>query len=580
MARARAGHVAVPLLDGTVLMVGGADFPVTCQPGGTMVSPRADHVATMLGNGKVLLEGGRNPTTNTAELYDPSTGQFSALPNMATYHGNTRHDVLLPNGKVLIAGPATRAELFDPGANTFTEVGNMTAPRWAYGAALLQSGNVLIVGGDGNPPLASAELFDPATGTFTATGSMSIGRSTPFCVALADGRVLVGGGDNQNGIEASAEIYDPSTGDFTPTGNMTNPRNAAGAMLLLDGKVLVFGGSDSNGALLTAEIYDPVAGTFTPTTGAMTAAHGSQTTSVRLADGRVLIAAVYAQTLASIEIYDPATQTFAYVGNMATNRNQPTVTLLPNGKVLLTGGLGDANAPLQTAELFDPSVPYVQPAEELYDPSADTFADTGSMLQLRQKCAAVALADGTVLVIGGQSPGGPTANAEIYDPTAGTFTATGAMATPRQIQSVTNGRAPFTATLLPNGQVIVTGGTDITGYPVASAELYDPTSGTFSPAASMAVLRSNHTATPLSDGRLLIAGSVGTPDVRCEIYDPSTGSFTITGSMVQPRECHGANLLRDGTVLVEGGNTTSGILSPTDTAEIYDPTIGHWGAVP
>src|SRR5271167_528399 len=139
--------------------------------------------------------------------------------------------------------------------------------------------------------------------------------------------------------------------------------------------------------------------------------------------------------------------------------------------------------------------------------------------------AAVALHDGRILICGGTSNanvGGVLDSAEIFDPIAGTFTPTGSMTVARQ---------GHTATVLPHGEVLITGGTRNIGFraQLASAEIYDPNSGTFRAIGSMSTPREGHTATLLRDGRVLIAG--GSPNgirttASAEIFDPRTGTFT------------------------------------------------------
>ncbi len=156
-------------------------------------------------------------------------------------------------------------------------------------------------------------------------------------------------------------------------------------------------------------------------------------------------------------------------------------------------------------------------------------------------------------------------NAEIYDPASGTWSLTGS----------TTRRSRHTATLLPNGKVLVVGGIDNHGVTQASAALYDPATGLWKATGVLASARQSHTATLLADGNVLVAAGSASNNASlagAEVYDPSTGAWTATGSLTIPRTGHTATLLPNGTVLVAlgGGGDTS--------AEIYDPATGSWSA--
>ena len=251
---------------------------------------------------------------------------------------------------------------------------------------------------------------------------------------------------------------------------------------------------------------------------------------------------------------------------MTSPRYAHTATLLLDGRVLITGGDDMFRHPIASAEL--------------YDPKTGTFSPTGSMKAARSFHVATLLADGRVLVTGG-SPFGMHAaaghfltTAEVYDPKTGKFSPTGSMATER---------ASHTATMLADGRVLITGGaastaSDAGSLSQASAELYDPKTGTFSPTGSMSVARTFQEATLLADGRVLVTG--GSADgwgydghyyAEAEIYDPKTGTFTATGPMADTLVSHTATLLPDGRVLIAGGY--DGVTDLT-TAELYDPKTG------
>ena len=171
---------------------------------------------------------------------------------------------------------------------------------------------------------------------------------------------------------------------------------------------------------------------------------------------------------------------------------------------------------------------------------------------------------------------GQTPKAAAQSP--GTFTATGNMTTPRFFH---------TATLLADGRVLIAGGDSNVLKTQSSAELYDPRTGAFTATGNMTTPRSRHTATLLPDGRVLIAGGGRTPDRACsdalasaELYDPRTGTFSATGEMSTARSDPTATLLNNGKVLIVGGAYPShgdSPASPVD-AELYDPDTGTFTA--
>ncbi len=272
-------------------------------------------------------------------------------------------------------------------------------------------------------------------------------------------------------------------------------------------------------------------------------------TATRLADGRVLATGGYNR---SSELFAPASGTWSRTADALDSHRAATATLLPDGRVLIAG-LGGRGL-----------------SSELYDPTSGTWAPTGNLGTPRLYHTATPLPGGRVLVTGGadrEYGGAVLSSAEVYDAATGTWTPTGPMAVVRR---------DHTATLLSNGKVLVTGGTDASGARQSLAEVYDAATGTWSPAGGMAVARASHSATLLPGGEVLVVGggSGWEGGTSAELFNPATGSWAATGSMAQPRRYHSATHLPSGLVLLAGGyHDYTGILT---TAEVYDPSLGAW----
>lgn len=292
-----------------------------------------------------------------------------------------------------------------------------------------------------------------------------------------------------------------------------------------------------------AEGFYPVGGLYTSRTSAA---------SINLPD-RFLVASDN-----TIERYFPDGQWFGLVAYLPANHGSGlTATVLNDGRVLIVGG-NWWGTPVAKAEI--------------YDPSTGTVTSAGDLSLARTDHTATLLSDGRVLVAGGSSGGhysSALATAEIFDPATSQFSPTGEMTSTRQ---------GATATLLPDGKILVAGGYNTEGVAVSSVDVFDPSLDAFalSP-ASLGAARANHTATVLADGRVLLVGGHSAfpgPSLQsAEIYDSTTSSFDWAGDMTFPRGAHTATLLADGRVFVAGGFTAFPFTGEAlSSAEIWDPT--------
>jgi hypothetical protein len=331
-----------------------------------------------------------------------------------------------------------------------------------------------------------------------------------------------------------------------------NPRALTGRFLCLAGMLTAFAAFGApTGRLQSQE----ASGSWTATGSLHTAR--LEHTATLLPNGMVLVAGGLdsrGNLLASAELYDPESGSWTATGSLNVARVDQTATLLPNGMTLVAGGV-DSSGNSASAEL--------------YDPTSGNWTATGSLNIARSGHTATLLPNGMVLVAGGVGNDFTlSASAELYDPASGTWTATGSLHT---------GRDRHTATLLPNGMVLVAAGLDGDFNISTSAELYDPASGTWTVTGNLNTARRSHTATLLPDGMVLVAGGFDidfNPTRSVELYDPANGSWTVTSSLNNGRYFHTATLLPDGMVLVAGGFDDD--FNSSSKAELYDPASGSW----
>jgi N-acetylneuraminic acid mutarotase len=490
----------------------------------------------------VLVAGGYNATSMdlaSSEIFTPATNSWAATAGAMTKTRNSHSATLLADGTVLVAGgynfsTSAGSEIYHPATRTWTATtGNPVEFRFEHAATLLGDGTVLVSGGGGYngdgrfgadyPGLARGEIYTPATGTWTAAGTMAAARLQHTATLLNDGKVLVVGGMSydQYGAITDSELYDPLTHAWTATtGHLATARLGHTATWLVADQVLVVGGQLGGGALTTSqtssEIYHPDTRTWSATTGSLATGRFAHT-ATRLADGTVLVAGGILKPgnvpITSSEIYHPDTKTWTTTtGSMVTGRYQHTAVRLPDGKVLVAGGI-------QFSGLA---------SSEIYNPATQTWtATTGAMATARFDHTATLLNDGTVLVAGGASVGSQAlATCEIYNPTTQTWTAT--------TGSLGTGRYRHTETMLVDGRVLVTGGQDISDNLLASCEIYTPATGTWSTTAALNLARVFHTATRLTNDQVLVAAGLrgsGEADATHEFFD-ATATLAVPATTV------------------------------------------------
>jgi hypothetical protein len=340
---------------------------------------------------------------------------------------------------------ASRGVSVDKSTGRITATGNMTARRFGHTATLLQNGKVLITGGMSCQGVyqAATEIYDPASARFTAAAALPSARIWgTTATLLPDGKVLLVGGSNGSSCNQTADLYDPSTNTFRGAVNMTTSRCSPAAVLLRTGEVLIVGGDQSpdSKTLATAELYHPSASTFTAT-GSMHTPR-DYFAAVLLKDGKVLVLGGSSNGQRaggtveekSAEIYDPSAGHFSQVGNMNSPRNKLGAALLPDGRVLVVGGQGGGpfGARLATTEIFNPSISSFSPGP------------TMSSQRFKNRDGVVPLKNGQILLTSGAD------QPELYDPASNSFLPTAGEKLDSFYLS--------TATLLPNGQVLIAGG--------------------------------------------------------------------------------------------------------------------------
>lgn len=416
-------------VDGSTTDVTSMATWATAAPGTVGVGANTGLVSGVSASSGVVVTATLNGLSATSNVI---VSQISGQTSSTLFSARFDHIAApLASGQAIVAGgyglPINTAigsvEIYghSSGTGNWTETTPLITPRGDHTSVVLPDGRVLITGGadvNGNN-LASSEFFDPTKLTWASACDLNVARYYNTITLLANGSVLVAGGGAITGTTATVELYNPTLPatvgcTWTQVASMSQPRNTATATLLQNGKVLVAGGFNVDiNAILT--------------------------------------------TFSSAEIYDQVTNSWSPTGSLAAARTGHTATLLPSGKVLVTGG-DAAGIPMNSSEL--------------YDPSTGQWTPTGNLSTARTGHTATLLPNGTVWVMGGSVDGAGTitASSELYNPGTGQWS-------PVTINALTTARTTFTATLLPadpshpNGSVLAAGGL-VSGFGTNSSEIY------------------------------------------------------------------------------------------------------------
>lgn len=358
---------------------------------GNLNTARADAVAVRLSSGNVLVAGGDGaggaPLSST-EIYDPTTGVWTTAAPMPVAVGQAA-GVLLPDGDVLVVGGLTSssgtpsvtgaAELYDPTTGQWSSTAPLASSAASYGASavvLPASGDVLYVGGTDGTGSSQAtvdlsQLYNPATGAWTATvGQLPTGVANAAAAVLGNGNILLGGGSTQSAgstarVSALSEIYQPTTGTWLTAPAMPVGVAYSVATVLGDGDVLVAGGESSpdGGATAASQLYDPSSGTWS-TAGALPFSSFAATASLT-SSGDVLYAGGLTDgsndATADAALFDPTSGQWTSTASLPAAAGGATATVLGDGAVLVAGGEAGSSV-TSASSLYTVQAPMAPPA--------------------------------------------------------------------------------------------------------------------------------------------------------------------------------------------------------------------------
>ena len=524
-----------------------------------------------------------------------SDGTVQNLTQSATWSSSAPGVAAITAGGLATAVTAGTSSL-SATMTSITSSATLTVTSAALVSIAVTPGNASIAAGNTQQFAATGTYSDGSAQNLTSTAAWS--SSAPGVATITPGGLATGVKTGQSSLSATLGSITGSAALAVTAPVLVSIAVTPGNASITVGTKQQFTATGTYSDASTQNLTSTAAwSSSAPSVATISDASGSQGLATTAGLGTTTMQA----TSGAINGSTPLTVTAGFVltGSLNTARASHTSTVLNNGMVLIAGGY-NGNV-LASAELYNPATGTFTPtgslktarlyhtatllnngrvlivggnaengnilaSAELYNPATGTFTPTGSLNTARELHTATmiqgAMINGMVLIAGGQGSGGALASAELYNPTTGTFAATG---------SLNTARLYHTATLLNDGTVLIAGGYDNNGHTSASAELYNSATATFTPTLSLNTARYRHTATLLNSGMVLIAGgedSNGNALASAELYNPAAGSFAIDGSLNTARILHTATLLNNGTDLMTGGYGSSAYLT---AAELNDP---------
>lgn len=502
------------------------------------------------------------------------------------YARSSHSATTLKGGRILVVGglgsdkkPMAKVEIYDPQTDTWMTMNDCLAPRADHTATVLKDGNVIVVGGTSDVGVAStAEIFYPKTGTWEYAGRMNFARQSHRATLLNDGRLLITGGKGVNKAIDAVELYNPITKTWSRAGSLNFPKYAHTATLLPDGNVLVAGGGEGFVRQVHGEIFYPESSTWRSLTTIMDIGRGGHTATVLNSQSILFVGGTQGSSQASI--YNISEEKWIEGAQSEQIRDSHTATLMKDGRVLITGGgISTLSA-------------------EIYDPNTQLWTSAGDMNISRREHTATALKNGKVLIIGGQHGGQITSLVETFDPDTNRWDTYGLEGGWSDASIMSIPRKNHTSTLLPDGSVLITGGISRidTIDDEGPTELLDSAEryfvggiGKWTTAGRMLGKRTGHTASLLPDGRVLVigggsvklkSGEQGLQELEylksTEMYDYKTASWIESPDMTSNRWEHTATVMENGDVLVVGGENAYDKLS---SVELYRNDTKQWVSV-